>query len=178
MRIDQDFIQKVVLLLITAVISGFGIPYVLNIVQERKLRQAKLVDSQSKLLDDLTRILWKWRYLAKSVAYYRTRNDSERYECARKDYENTVWSLLEEFRTEISRSRRLVSEGAFQRLNVLYEYVIHDLDFKISNLIASDDPRLQNDWANMAHRFTKEVSSELDEALDHLAADLRLKVKA
>ncbi len=55
----------------------------------------------------------------------------------------------------MSGSRRLVSEGAFQRLNVLYEYVIHDLDFKISNLIASDDPRLQNDWANMAHRFRR-----------------------
>jgi RNAse (barnase) inhibitor barstar len=188
MSIDQAFLQKVVLLLLAALVSGFGIPYVLKVVDDRKLkkqkqfeadlaRQGKLIDSQSKLLDDLTQILWKWRYLAKSVVYYGSRNDKERYNTARKQYEETVWSLLNEFRTEISRSRRLVSENAFQNLNSLYDYVVHDLDLKISNLVSADKPHVQG-CHEMANRFSEEVSKKLDEALNDLASELHLKVGA
>lgn len=189
MAIDQAFLQNLTLLLLTALISGLGIPYLLKVVEDRKLRkqkqfeadlarQGKLIDAQSKLLDDLTQILWKWRYLAKSVVYYRSRSDKERYDAARKQYEDNVWNLLNEFRTEISRSRRLVSEGAFQNLNSLYDYVVHDLDLKISNLISEDTPDVPEDFRKMADRFSEEVSKRLDEALNDLASELHLKVRA
>lgn len=187
--IDHDFLQKIELLLLTALISGFGIPYVLKVVDDRKLKrqkqfeadvalQEKLIDSQSKLLDDLTRILWKWRYLAKSVVYYGSLNQKERYDAARRQYEDTVWGLLNEFRTEISRSRRLVSESAFQKLNSLYDYVVHDLDLKITALVSENKPDIRAECRELADRFSNEVSTRLDEALNDLASELRLKVKA
>lgn len=181
---DQTFLQKLVLLLIGAVISGFGIPYVLNVIDSRKLRsqkefeaalsrQSKLIDAQSALLDELTRLLWKWRYLAKGVVYYGARGDPDRFDTARKAYEDTVWGLLDEFRTEISRSRRLVSEKAFVDLNLLYEYVVHDLDQKVSNLANSGrmDSKV---CTELADRFSKEVSKKLDDALYQLAGELNL----
>src|SRR5579872_76552 len=189
MNVDRTFLQQVVLLLLTALISGFGIPYVMKVVDDRKAirqkkfeadlaRQERLIDSQSKLLDDLTQILWKWRYLAKSVVYYRSRNDKERYDTARKQYEDTVWNLLNEFRTDISRSRMLVSESAFQNLNSLYDYVVHDLDLKVSDLMSEDSPHIQEDCRKMADRFSKEVSEKLDQALNDLASELQLKIRA
>ena len=177
MNIDQAFLQKITLLLLTALISGCGIPYVLKVVDDRKLRRGKLIDSQAKLLDDLTQILWKWRYLAKSVVYYGSRSDKERYDAARKLYEESVWALLNEFRTEISRSRRLVSERAFQNLNGLYDYVVHDLDPKITDLISKDIVDVQG-CHEIANRFSKEVSTKLDEALNDLASELHLKIRA
>jgi F0F1-type ATP synthase membrane subunit b/b' len=186
---DRAFLQQIVLLLLAALVSGFGIPLVMKVVEDRKLikqkqfeadlaRQEKLIAAQSKLLDDLTQILWKWRYLAKSVVYYRSRNDKERYDDAKKQYEEIVWNLLNEFRTEISRSRRLVSEGAFQNLNCLYDYVVHDLDLKISDLMSEGNSHVQEDCRRMADRFSKEVSEKLDQALNDLASELRLKIRA
>lgn len=75
MRLDQAFLEKIILLVLTALITGFGIPYVLKRVEQRKLReqkkfeddlarQGKIIEAQSKLLGDLSQLLWKWRYLA------------------------------------------------------------------------------------------------------------------
>jgi len=171
------FVEKVILLLLTALISGLGIPYVLKVVDERRLRQGKLIESQAKLLDDLTHTLWTWRYLAKSVAYYGARGESERFQAAKKQYEDIVWGLLNEFRTEISRSRRLVSERAFRDLNALYDYVVHKLDHEISNLMPKKMEDAHDGWHELAWVFTEEVSTKLDQALDDLAAELRLKVR-
>ena len=184
MIFDPAFQQKLVLLLLAALISGFGIPYILKLIDNRKLReqkrfeaelsrQSKLIDAQSTLLDQITRILWKWRYLVKSVVYYGARGDQKRYDAARVNYEDVVWGLLDEFRTEISRSRRLVSEAAFQNLNGLYRYVVHDLDQKVSNL-ASGDTIDKIACQELAARFSDEVSAKLDDALFELASELRL----
>ena len=188
MIIDQAFLQNVALLLLTAIVSGLGIPFILKIVEDRKLkgqkkfgaelaRQEKLIESQSKLLDDLTQLLWKWRYLAKSVVYYCALNNHKRYEIARTQYEDSVWEILNTFRTEISRSRRLVSEGAFQKLNSLYDYVVHDIDNKVSVLIADDKFDIEG-CSQMATRFSREVSEKLDDALNELASELQLKVRS
>lgn len=188
MTIDQAFLQNVALLLLTALVSGFGIPYVLKNIEDRKLkeqkrfgaelaRQEKLIESQSKLLDDLTKLLWKWRYLAKTVVYYCALDNRKRYEAAKTQYEDSVWEILNEFRTEISRARRLVSEGAFRNLNSLYDYVVHDIDSKVSALIVDDKYDIQG-CRQMAERFSVEVSDKLDDALNELATELQLKIKS
>ena len=76
-------------------------------------------------------------------------------------------------RTEISRSRRLVSETVFQNLNSLYQYVVHDLDQKVSALGASGEIDARA-CANLGERFSREVSTKLDDALYQLARELKL----
>jgi hypothetical protein len=187
MSVDQAFLEKIVLLVLTALITGFGIPYVLKRVEERKLReqkkfeadlvrQGKILEAQSKLLDDLSGLLWKWRYLAKKVVYYGAQQNMKRYDLARKQYDESVWDILNEFRAEISRSRRLVSERAYERLDSLYEYVVHDIDVKISDIILMDELDVKKS-KEIAERFSVEVSKKLDDAIDDLASELNLKVK-
>jgi hypothetical protein len=184
---DQAFFEKIVLLVLTALITGFGIPYVLKRVEERKLReqkkfeadlvrQSKIIEAQAKLLDDLSQLLWKWRYLAKKVVYYGAQENPERYDLARKQYEEEVWDILNDFRTEISRSRRLVSERDYERLDSLYEYVVHDIDVRISDVIRADKLDVEKS-GEIAERFSVEVSKKLDDAIDDLASELNLKVK-
>lgn len=187
MYLTPDLFEKVFLLLLTALISGWGIPRLLKRIEERKLReqklfeaelarQAKIIEAQSRLLDDLSQLLWRWRYLAKKVVYYGAERDRERFLLAGKQYEEGVWDILHDFRIQISRSRRLVSEPAFQRLDALYDYVVRDLDVAVTAAIrggvAGDllDP--------LTHRFSGEVTQRLDAALDDLASELKLKVKA
>ena len=141
------------------------------------MREGKIIDAQAKLLDDLSRVLWRWRYLAKKVVYYAARKDADRYSDAAKNYEENVWDVLDQFRTEISRSRRLVSERAYERLDSLYDYVVHDLDVKITNVICGGGVDVEESSA-LAKRFSIEVSRRIDDAIDELAAELHLKVKA
>lgn len=63
MNLSQDFIEKALLLLITAALTGFLIPYILKIIDERRARQAKIIEAQSMFLDEISRLLWKWRYM-------------------------------------------------------------------------------------------------------------------
>lgn len=185
---DQAFLEKIILLVLTALLTGFGIPFVLKRVEERKLReqkkfeadlarQGKIIEAQSKLLDDLSQLLWKWRYLAKKVVYYGAQENTERYDLARKQYDESVWDILNEFRAEISRSRRLVSERAYERLDSLYHYVVHDIDVKISDIIRTEELDIKKS-REMAERFSAEVSKKLDDAIDDLASELKLKVNA
>ena len=188
MGLDQAFLEKIILLVLTALLTGFGIPFVLKRVEERKLRaqkkfeadlarQGKIIEAQSKLLDDLSQLLWKWRYLAKKVVYYGAQENTERYDLARKQYDESVWDILNEFRAEISRSRRLVSERAYERLDSLYHYVVHDIDVKISDITRTEELDIKKS-REMAERFSVEVSKKLDDAIDDLASELKLKVNA
>jgi hypothetical protein len=187
MSFDQAFLEKIILLALTALITGFGIPYVLKRVEERKLReqkrfeadlarQSKIIEAQAKLLDDLSQLLWKWRYLAKRVVYYGAQEDLDRYDLARKEYDEKIWDILNEFRIEISQSRRLVSERAYDRLDALYDYVVHDLDVRISEVVRTGKPDVEKS-REIAERFSVEVSKKLDDAMDDLASELNLKLK-
>ena len=181
---SEAFVQQLTLLVLGALITGLGVPAVLRRIDARKLReqkqfeadlarQSKLLDAQAALLDEITRLVWAWRYLAKQVVYYGSRGNEERYGAARAKYEDAVWGLLDALRTQISKSRRLVSEGAFQRLNDLYGYVVHDLDMKVSDLAGRPDID-QVGCNQLASRFSTEVSGRLDDALFELAQELRL----
>lgn len=183
----EPFIERLFFFVLAALVTGFGIPYVLKRVEERKFReqkkfeadlarQDKIIEAQSKLLDELSQVLWKWRYLAKKVVYYGAQENTARYNIAKKEYEESVWDILNEFRTEISKSRRLVSERAYEKLDSLYGYIVGDIDVRITALIRRK--RLESkESGEIAERFSNEVSKKLDDALDDLASELHLKVK-
>jgi RNAse (barnase) inhibitor barstar len=181
----ESFFEKVFFLLLTAVVTGFGVPYVLRMIDDRKLReqkkfeadlarQNKIIESQSKLLDDLSQLLWKWRYLAKKVVYYGAQENKARYKIAKQQYDENIWDILNGFRTEISKSRRLVSEGAYQKLDTLYNYIVGDIDIKITSLMNKDSIDARESGL-IAERFSVEVTQKLDDAIDDLASELHLK---
>lgn len=188
MTISEAFLQQVALLLLGALVTGFGVPLVLRLVDARKqreqkaldaalARQGKLLDAQSVLLDDVTRTVWAWRFLAKQVVYYGSRADKDRYDAAKAKYEDGVWTLLDGFRTQISRARRLVSEQAFKDLNALYDYVVHDVDLRVADVAGKADIDCRG-CTELAHRFSAEVSTRLDDALLDLASELRLTARS
>src|SRR5262245_14161307 len=135
MRVSQDFLEKVVILLVTALLTGLLAPYVLKRVDEAKsvqqkildadlARQAKVIEAQSKFLDDITETLWNWRYLSMKVAYYGMGDEGPSYTAARKDYELHIWDVLSRLRNQINKSRRLASENAYKTLVSLYDQIV------------------------------------------------------
>jgi|SoiMethySBSTD1v2_1073268.scaffolds.fasta_scaffold1975527_1 hypothetical protein len=126
MKISSDFVEKLMILVLTAILTGFLVPYILTRVdaaksKEQKLfeadvaRQAKLIDAQAKFLDDITEALWQWRYLSIRVTFHADDSAEERYTASVKDYEGKIWDTLSKLRNEISKSRRLYQRRRISR---------------------------------------------------------------
>jgi F0F1-type ATP synthase membrane subunit b/b' len=176
MKLDQAFVEQIILLALTALISGIVIPYIFKNIDERKLRQGKIIEAQAKLLDDLSQLLWKWRYLAKQVVYYGVQENHERYDHAKKQYDEGVWEILEAFRVEISKSRRLVSEASYEKLDSFYKYIVGDIDIRVSGVIRETELNV-DECREIATLFSHEVSQRIDDAMDDLASEVNLKVQ-
>lgn len=175
---SQDFIEKIVLLLVTASLTGFLVPYILKKIDERKARQNKIIEAQSKFLDDIAQALWKWRYMSMKVVYYAIPNNLKEYNIARKEYDEKIWEIFNQIRRDISISRRLVSEKAFQELLSFYAFMV-ELDKQISSLPISDELNkgIIKRAVELNGYFYTDVTSKIDKLVDYLASELDLKVK-
>lgn len=194
MPLILDFLGKLLLL----VAAGFLIPLVLKSIDQRRsiqekenderrdqtkkifeaelVRQNTILDAQSKFLDELSKILWKWRYMTLKVVYYGSRvNQKEKYSQAKEEFDKYIWDVFNQMRYEISRSRRLISEEAYNNLLNLY-YDLQKIDDEISKLVEAEfDNDSINKYAELYDREISGVSVRIDEALNNVAKELRLK---
>jgi hypothetical protein len=187
MIFDLKFVQSLVLLLFTALLTGLVVPFILKVVDARKTReqkdreaelarQAKVVEAQAKFLDDLTDYLWRWRYLCMRLAYQGSRSDAERYAAAEEEYESTFFEVFRLVRNEISRSRRLVSESTHRRLLALYDTDLRELDNKLRS-VRDMVPGIERmgEFTDLVEYIYQELSARIDEIINDLAKELQLQ---
>jgi hypothetical protein len=187
MKPSQDFWEKVIILLVTAAITGFLLPYVLKRIDESKAieqkrseaelsRQAKLIEAQSKFLDDTTEILWTWRYLSMKVAFNGSEEREEQYAKSVSEYEEGIWDVLSKLRNQTSKSRRLVSERGYQNLVSLYKHIV-ELDAQLDRIVRGRLPPKERAKAlrPIGKALYSEMTEKLDETLDVLAQEVKLK---
>jgi hypothetical protein len=181
----DELLRSLILLGATALVTGVGVPIVLRHVDEgraarakdkdaRLARQQKVIEAQSKLLDDLSSLLWRWRYLSMRVAYYGLLGGGERYERAQQEYDTEVWGVFDSVRVEISRARRLASQRAYEILLRFYEDQLVELDKDLMNArdTAAADRRAL--YFELNKRIYGETSARIDTVLHDLAHQLGL----
>lgn len=187
MKLSPDFFEKLLLLAITALVTGFFVPYVLRGIDESKSieqkrldadisRQTKLIDAQSRFLDETTEALWNWRYLSMKVAYNGAESRDEQYTLAVSGYEAGIWDTLNRIRSQTSKARRLVSEKGYQNLVGLYQRIV-ELDAELDGIVRqrlSTEQRAKA-LAPISKRIYSEMSAELDQTLDVLAQEVGQK---
>jgi hypothetical protein len=175
--ITPDFNEKLVLLVLTVLIGGLGAPWVLKRVDEARLRKSKIIEAQSQLLLDISRTLWSWRYLAKQVAFYAAEANFEKFDRARKKYDDDLWELLNEFRAQASKAMLYASASTYEKLIQYYDYLVKDVDPLVSELgkVERLDPPAIERGRALAARFSDEVSRKIDQMIDEVAGDLGLK---
>ncbi|MCE7924417.1 MAG: hypothetical protein DYG98_15330 [Haliscomenobacteraceae bacterium CHB4] len=187
--LGTEFIEKVILLLLTAIILFLLLPYLLKVNYDRKLnfqkelelyllRQKEIIDAQSRLLEDLTLYLWQWRYLCIKLTYYGGKGLSDEFKKAWQQYNEDFWGILNNIRNTISKSRRLVSDNSYTRLLKFYQKIVEiDLsitrdDFKGNNLTGSfENILLMRDY-NI--EIFKQITSEIDDILKIIAEEVQL----
>jgi large-conductance mechanosensitive channel len=90
---NAEFIQNVITVLITVALTGILVPFIKARMDDRNFRerkkfeeelarQAKLIEYQSKLLDEITELLWELQALLLEPTYYKIRDNDSGYKSA------------------------------------------------------------------------------------------------
>lgn len=186
MHLTQTFWEQLLILLSTALLTGFLVPYVLRRIDESRsiaqkvreagiARQARLIDAQSNFLDETTEVLWAWRYLSMKVAYDASTPVDEMYAASVLEYQKGIWDILSRLRNQTSKARRLVSESGYQRMVALYDQIV-ELDGQIDGLIRSQMTRKARTeaFSPIQERLRNEMTEKLDGTLYALAKEVQL----
>ena len=185
MSLSADLIEKVLLLLLTAGLTGLVAPLVVGRINEQRkrtqtvvevelARQQRIVDAQVALLEALCRLLWQYQLLLVAVPYWRQFPQRERYAEALAAYEQASGELLGQIRAEISKSIRLTPEPMYEELRRYYEQDLLSLDLQLIKLANGDlDP---DGWPGFQRYVLVVLAKQTDDLINRLAGDLGLKV--
>jgi hypothetical protein len=181
---EQRLVLAVLPIVVTAILAGLLAPLLLKVFESRKAialkhleaalaRQAKLIEAQAGLLDELTQGLWNWRYQVMRVSHAGTGADSDALAAAWAIYDAACWASLNAIRVQTSRARRLVSQSAHQELLRLYQQIV-DLDRRLSAAMALDGEQRRQQLAELNQEVYQQLSEAIDEALHRVATEVRL----
>jgi len=143
------------------------------------LDPAKVIDVQTEFFNRLTEALWKWRYMAMQVAFYGRQNDREKSASVAQAYDEGVWRLFAEIRTEISRAQRYLSYDTCLQLQALYAFIV-EFDNLLSGLISRPEPdpglhpRQGALFSLLNEYIYAQVTRRIEDAIASVAAELRL----
>lgn len=186
--IRQEFFENVALLLLTATITGLLAPYLLKIIEDRRLRarakfeddlarQAKVIDAQVDLLEAFADAVWQFQLMAIEVTYYHGKLPDELYERALEKYQQEVGKLLVKIRSLISKSTRLVPHDAYLRLSRLYYAEFLPLDSRLQ-ILATAKVEGQDDnaaWHRLNQYAVFALAEKVDNEIRFLAQSLNLE---
>lgn len=181
---EQRLLLAVLPIVVTAILAGLLAPLLLRMFENRKAialkhleaslaRQAKLIDAQAGLLDELNQGLWNWRYQAMRLSHAGTSADRDALAAAWALYDAACWASLHAIRVQTSRARRLVSQSAHQELLGLYEQIV-GLDRRLSAALALDEEAQQRTFVELNQEVYQQLSEAIDEALHRVATEVRL----
>jgi hypothetical protein len=176
----MTFAESAILLVLTAVLTGLGVPYVKGRIDDRKLekqkvfdderdraqtrfeaglaRQTKVIEAQAQLLDELAETLWGYQKLLLKITYYAVTGNSEKHRAAYSEYDDQSWDRLGTLLGLISKSRRLASVEVHDRLDRLYWKLVVELDGKVISLSRkdADDAVVAQGWRAAEHAHLRD----------------------
>ena len=167
------FVEKVVLLLLTAIISGIVGPMILSSLQRQREDRGAVLDAQSKLFDDVSTSILTYETLAADVSWFKhpdARNE-EMHELAYKRYNERVVDVVASLRSEIARSRTLVSKDIVDRLDGFLKRIFLEQDTPMMRLYSNDAP--DDDWLKQ-HSKNESMIVEANNLISAIAEDLNL----
>ncbi|HEY0568126.1 MAG TPA: hypothetical protein VGD13_08370 [Xanthobacteraceae bacterium] len=173
----ESFIEKAILLLLTALITGMAVPLTITwinahetrrqqIINEAKARNEALLAAQSKLLEDFSETIFIVQTLALDVSWHGSPayENKEMQKKAYDRYSDQIIGHISRWRAQIARARILASQEVAKKMR---DY------FEIMFLQDAEIVQLYNRQANSTEWQSRHAKSEtmLDTA-DNLLAEL------
>jgi hypothetical protein len=181
--LDEDFIQKIFLLGATALLTGFGVPWIKSRLDDQKFRQQKtfeselarqstVLESQAKLLDDLSDLLWDFLLLSLAVTFYALHKHKEKFKKAWDTYDEKNWEYFGNIRATLSTARRLTSPTTHEALFAVYNDWFMEFDKELTRV--GQLGLNSSEWRTLHDRIYSEGVPLIDRALTELAMELKL----
>ena len=170
---SESFIEKIVLLFVTALISGLLIPYVTNEIQRTKSKNEVILQAQSKLLDDVSKTLLTYETLLADISWFKTSSayDTLMHQKALEKYTDRAVDLLTEWRLESVRARNLASIEISSNLDSFQQKMFRLQDTPMNELHKTKGSDLE--WQNL-HKVNTQMLTEANNLVIQLAKDMKL----
>lgn len=182
---SASFLEKFVLLLITAGLTGLLVPEIAGRLEQRRFREQKTFEAdlqrqrdvltdQTQLLRNLSRLAWDLQLMNINVSFYKSSGNESGYHLAAQKYQERSAELLGQIRAELSTARRLVSPEMQEKLSKLYYDTLLPIDANLERLIQKGANATPDDWKQQHHLSLGDAQVQIDNALTELAAELKL----
>jgi hypothetical protein len=186
---NEDFLEKILLLLVAGALTGLLVPELAARVAESRYRRQKvfeaelqrqthILSAQAELLRSLARSLWELQLLNIDVSFNKLNGSEDSYQRSCDKYLSRVAELLGQIRVEISASKRLVSPVMQERLSDLYFGTLLRVDSTLVQLIREGVDAPVQAWRAQHEASFGTAQEEIDKVLTELAVELKLAAPA
>jgi hypothetical protein len=171
--LTNSFLEKVTILILTILLTGFVIPLIWNRIQTRKSKNEIVLQSQAKLLDDITNSIFKYETLALDVSFYKadsTVNNDTLHEIAFQRYSNRVVDIFSEWRLQTVKAGNLFSTNTSNKFTEFIDKIRSTQDASITSLYHKGSPE---EWVAM-HKINQLMLTNANKLISEMAIDLKI----
>ena len=167
------FLQNLVLLLVTASLSGLIIPYLSDESQRTKARNDIIIQSQGKLFDDISKSLITTEALLVDISFYGSLegDNASVLQKAYERYTEKSADLLAELRGEVIKAKTLASDTVSKKLDKFFFIISDSQDVHTHELFLAK--AIPADWAKL-HEKNYRWATQAEELIIEIANDLKL----
>jgi hypothetical protein len=179
----NPFLANIILLVITAILTGLLVPFINARMSEQRARreqsdaehrarQTSVLKSQEEFLLHVEKTLFDFHICAAAVPWYRsTQPDDRKFAAARDAYDSASWKFMAEMHAALSKARRLSSPSAYQALES-HHHRWYAVDGAIVKLINQESATVE-DWFELLHSVNGQAM-DAGHVLSVLATDYGL----
>ena len=167
------FLQNLVLLFVTASLSGLIIPYLADESQRTKARNDIIIQSQGKLFDDISKSLITTEALLNDISFYGSLEGDNALvlQKAYERYTERSVDLLTELRGEVLKAKTLASDTVSKKLDKFFFIITDSQDVRTHELYLAKATAA--DWEKF-HEKNYRWGAEAEELIIEIANDLKL----
>lgn len=173
---SESLLEKVVLLILTALLTGIVIPLVIKSVEGVRAQNEAASRAKAKLFEDVSEIVLTYESLMLDVSWFGTSvaANSEMQKKAFERYTERAVDLTAKWRVQISRARAYVSPTIANKLNDLLTVAFNEQDTPVYEMWRRCGHKC--DWDAQHNRSIK-VLGQASAAISELVSDLQLSTK-
>ena len=182
----ESFVEKIILLVITAILTGILVPVIKaridkntsdskKLLEESLKRQVQVMDARATSIKELASLLWQYYSLAKRVAYAGANELKDELQVAFQKYESDGWDVVDKTRSMIGGMRWLLTKDAHIQLVSLYRGWKNELEERCPDP-ETDEDNLQN-WDAYYEWLESEAVNKIDFIVGYLADEFNLPGK-
>ena len=181
---DRGFLEKVLLLILGAVITGLLVPIIKarmdhanfqaqKVFEAKLARQTAVIRAQQKFIEQLSGAIWKYHLTLLEITYDRVEKKDEKYRRDLEQYEDVSWDLLKEIRSLIASSRWFTEDSTYARLDSFYKNWILAVDTRLMTLV-KDQRASDKEWNDFHIALIVETIEQSNLLLKSLSNDFGL----